>query len=166
MVIKEFYGKPRSTMHDGCQIVVPPILDKYSLECQQPLFKMAMVANVPWAMEPPPIGSDASKPLINRVTKLWRRLDANSTLSSSFPEYMKFAQITLIHVLGSVEDERAFSSLTFLKDKLQNRLDGDHLGLVVEMHNQSVYTLTSFPYEKCFKQWLNSCEFHRISTMA
>ena len=34
MVIKEFYGKPRSTMHDGCQIVVPHILDKYSLECQ------------------------------------------------------------------------------------------------------------------------------------
>ena len=105
-----------------------------------------------------PTGSDASKPLINPVTKLWRHLNANFALSSSFPEYMKLAQIALIHVLGSMEDERAFSSVTFLKDKLWNRLDGDHLGLVVGMHNQSVYTLTSFPYEECFKQWLNSCK--------
>ena len=114
----------------------------------------------------PPFGSDASKPLINPVTKLWRCLDANFALSNSFPEYMKLAQIALIHVLGSVEDERAFLLVTFLKDKLRNRLDGDHLDLVVGMQSQSVYTLTSFPYEECFKQWLNSCEFHRISTMA
>ena len=115
---------------------------------------------------PPPIGSNANKPLINPITKLWHRLDANSTMSSLFPEYMKLAQIALIHVLGSMEDERVFLSVTFLKDKLQNRLDGDHLGLVVGMHNQSVYILISFPYKWCFKQWLNSCKFHRISTMA
>ena len=57
---------------------------------------------------------------------------------------MKLVQIALIHVLGSMEDERAFSSMIFLKDKLWNRLDGDHLGIVVGMDNQSVYTLTSF----------------------
>ena len=127
---------------------------------------MAMVANSPWAMEPLLIESNASRSLINLVRKLWHHLDANSALSTSFLEYIKVAQIALIHVLGSVEDERAFSSVTFLKDKLCNTLDGDHLGLVVGIHNQSIYTLTLFPYEDCFEQWLKSCKFHHISTMA
>ena len=69
-------------------------------------------------MEPPTIGSDASKPFLNPVTKLWRRLDANSALSTSFLEYIKLAQIALIHLLGSVEDERAFSLVILLKNKV------------------------------------------------
>ena len=85
--------------------------------------------------EAPSIGSDASKPLLNLVTKLWCCLDSNSALSTSFLEYIKLGQIALIHILGLVKDERAFSSDTFLKEKLQNMLDGEHLGLVVEMHN-------------------------------
>ena len=109
---------------------------------------------------------DASKPILNLVTKLWKHLDANSSLCTSFPKYIKLTQIALIHILGSVEDERAFSSLTFLKDKVMNRFDGEHLGLVVGLHNQSVYTLSSFPYEDCFRQSLHLCEFHHISTMA
>jgi hypothetical protein len=165
-VLKEFYGEPRHVTRDGVWVHVPPVLESTRLEIEQPLFKMAMLANSPWAMEPPPVGSDASKEVVNPVTKLWRRLDANSALSTSFPEYIKLAQIAMIHVLGSVEDERAFSSVSFFKDKLRNRLDGDHLGLVVGMHNQSCFNLTSFPYDDCFKQWLKSCEFHRISTMA
>ena len=163
-MIKDFYGEPRFVVHDGVRSVAPPILDKYRLESEQPLFKMVMVANSPWAMEPPTIGLDASKPLLNPVTKLWRRLDANLVLSTSFPKYIKLAQIALIHLLGSVEDKRAFSSVTLLKNKVRNRLDGEHLGLVVGMYNHSVYSLTSFPYKDCFKQWLKSCEFHCIST--
>ena len=153
-------------MHDGVRTVAPPLLDKYCLESKQPLFKMAMVANSPWAMEPPTIGSDASKPLLNLVTKLWRRLDANSELSTSFPKYIKLAQIVLIHLLGSVEDKHAFSMVTLLKNKVRNRLDGEHLSLVAGMYNWSVYSFTSFSYEDYFKQWLRSCKFHCISTMA
>ena len=134
-MIKDFYGEPRSVVHDGVCTVAPPIMDKYCLESEQPLFKMAMVANSPWAMEPPTIGSDASKPLLNPVTKLWRCLDANSALSTSFPEYIKLAQIALIHLLGSIEDEHVFSLVTLLKNKVQNRLDGEHLGLVGGMYN-------------------------------
>ena len=163
-MIKDIYSKLRSVVHNGVRTVAPPILDKYRLESEQPLFKMAMVANSPWAMEPPMIGSDASKPLVNPVTKLWLCLDANSVLSTSFLKYIKLVQIALIHLLGSVEDEHALSLVTFLKNKVQNRLDGKHLGLVVRMYNQSVYSLTSFPYEDCFTQWLKFCEFHRIST--
>ena len=165
-MIKDFYGELWSVVHDGVCIVAPPVLDKYGLESEQPLFKMAMVANSSWAMEPPTIGSDASKPLVNPVTKLWHRLDANLALSMSFPEYIKLVQIALIHLLGSIEDECAFSSVTLLKNKIQNRLDGEHLNLVVRMYNQLVYSLTLFPYEDYFKQWLRSYEFHYINTTA
>ena len=102
---------------------------------------------------------------MNLVTKLWQHLDANFTLSNSFLEYIKLSQIVVIYVMSFVEDRRAFSLVAFLKDKLYNRLDGDHLGLVVGTHNQSVYILKSFLYNDYFKQWLKSCKFHRINTM-
>jgi hypothetical protein len=152
-VLKEFYREPKWVGKEGEKRLIPAVLDKYKLESEQPLFKMAMVSNSAWAMEKPPPGFNPHIPILNPLTKLWKQLDANS-----FPEYIKLAEIAMVHVLGSVEDERAFSSLTFLKDKLRNRLDGDHLGIVVGMHGQSVYTLETFPYDDCFKQWVHSAE--------
>ena len=92
-------------MRDSETIVVPPVLDKFFLESEKPLFKMAMLTNLRWAMESLPIGHDASKAVVNPITKLWRKLDANSDLSTSFLEYIKLAQIALIHAVGSVKDE-------------------------------------------------------------
>ena len=57
-------------MWDDKRIVVLPILDKFHLELEQSLFKMAMVANLPWTMELPQIDYDLSKPLFNPITKL------------------------------------------------------------------------------------------------
>jgi hypothetical protein len=39
-------------------------------------------------------------------------------------EYMKVANIVVTDVLGSVEDERTFSTLKFMKLKLRNSLGG------------------------------------------
>jgi hypothetical protein len=138
-VLKEFYGEPKWVEKKGEKRLIPAVLDKYKLESEQPLFKMAMVSNSAWAMEQPPQASTPHIPILNPWTKLWRQLDANSALSTSFPKYIKLAEIAMVDVLGSMEDERAFSSLTFLKDKLRNQLDGDHLGIVVGMHGQSIY---------------------------
>ena len=71
----------------------------------------------------------------------------------------------MIHVLGSVEDKRTFSALNFLKDRLRNRLD-EHLGVVVGMHAQSVYSLRNFPYDDCFKQWILATERQRYAVTA
>jgi hypothetical protein len=51
---------------------------------------------------------------LNPLTRLWRMLDANTALAGEVSEYIKLAQLAMVHVLGSVEDERCFSSLTFL----------------------------------------------------
>jgi hypothetical protein len=146
------------------QAADPPVLDRYKLESEQPLFKMAMINNSEWALELPPLGAHPAVPFVNPLTKLWWEFDANSALSASFPEYIKLAQIAVIHLLGSVEDERTFSSLTFVKDKLRNRLEGLHLGVVIGMHAQAVYSFKTFPYDDCFKQWVHSAERYRYGT--
>jgi hypothetical protein len=89
--------------------------------------------------------------LLNPTTKLWWILDANSTLVVQFLEYIKLAQIAMVHILGSVEDELCFSSLFFMKDKLHNRLAIDHLGVVIGIHKQNIYTLENFLYDNYFK---------------
>ena len=88
--------------------------------------------------------------LENPLTKLWRSVACNRAFVSNFPEFAKLVEIAIIQVLRSVEDERAFSSLSFLKDKTRNRLDNVHLSLVVGMHAQKVYTLKTFFYDACF----------------
>jgi hypothetical protein len=151
-VIKDFFGEPRWIGEGEQRKLIPPILDRFKLELEQPLFKVAMISNAHQAMEGP---QD-----LNPLTKLWRHLDSNVNLAKAFGEYVKLAEIAMIHVLGYVEDERAFSALTFLKDKVRNKLD-DHLPVVIGMHAQQVYTLANFPYDKCFEQWVHSAERYR-----
>jgi hypothetical protein len=63
------------------------------------------------------------------------------------PEYLKLAEIGCAFVLGSVEDERIFNSLKFLKSRLRNRLE-DVLPLVVRMHGQKFFTQETLLYKK------------------
>ena len=111
-----------------------------------------MVSNAMYAMEPPFN--------TNPFMKLWRSLDANTALVAQFPKYLKLAQLAMVHVLGSVEDECVFSLLTFLKDKLRNRLSTDHLGIVIGMHAQNVFTLENFLYDTCFQSWVQLAKYY------
>jgi hypothetical protein len=134
------------------------------LEVEQPLFKVAMLNNSTAALEMPPLGS-STVPVLNPLTRIWRLLDGNLTLNKCFPEFIKLAEIAMIHVLGSVEDERTFSSLNFLKDRLWNRLDM-HQQVIVGVHGQQVYKMENFPYDACFKQWVLSAEVYRYGVSA
>jgi hypothetical protein len=60
-------------------------------------------------------------------------------------EYFKVVDIDIAQMIGSVEDERCFSTLAFTKSKLRNRFN-DHLDLVVYMFAQKFYNLENFPY--------------------
>ena len=163
-IIKDFYGNPKWVGEGDSRRHVLPVLDTFALESEQALFKIAMISNAHAAMELPPLNAPAHQ-LVNPVTKLWRILDANTSLGNKFAEYIKLAQIAMIHILGSVEDERTFSALNFLKDKLRNRLD-HHVDVVVGMHCQNVYSLKTFPYEDCFKQWILATERQRYAMTA
>ena len=59
---------------------------------------------------------------------------------------------------GSVEAERAFSSMNFVKDKLRNRLAPEHLNVALRLKLQDSYSVQNFPYEKALKKWLAVCQ--------
>jgi len=68
---------------------------------------------------------------LNPLTRLWSYQDSCTILRIKiFLEFYKLVEIAIVQVLGSIEDERCFSSLSFLKNKLWNSLD-THLECVV-----------------------------------
>ena len=69
-------------------------------------------------------------------------------------EYFKLAEIGVCLVVGSVEDERCFFNLKFLKLCQRNRLE-KYLPLVVRMFGQQHYILENFPYKKALESWKN-----------
>jgi hypothetical protein len=68
----------------------------------------------------------------NPVTKLWEKIGNNALMLNRLSEFFKIADITMTTILGSVEDERTFSMLGFMKNKLVNRLGG-HLDICVKL---------------------------------
>lgn len=150
-IIKDNYCVPKHIGTGKDEKLIPPVLDAWRLETQQGMFKTAMMSNAERVMEPP---FD-----VNPLTRLWRLLSANFHTNSLFSEYVKLAEIAMVHVLGSVEDERCFSSVSFLKDKLRNALE-EHLPLVVGMYSQKIYTIESFPYDSTFDKWNKGAQKH------
>jgi hypothetical protein len=55
-------------------------------------------------------------------------------------------------VLGSVQDERTFSTVSFMKSRLRNHLD-THLALVAGFKSQNFYILENFPYDAAYESW-------------
>jgi hypothetical protein len=64
-------------------------------------------------------------------------------------------KIVVIQMLGLVEDERTFSTISFMKSKLRNRLN-EHLNIAVGMYFQTFFGLNTFPYDTCFEDWKES----------
>ena len=60
-------------------------------------------------------------------------------------------------VPGSVEAERMFATMSFLKDNMRNRLT-THLGPCARIYSQSTYSLANFPYEEALKHWHAAAE--------
>jgi hypothetical protein len=56
------------------------------------------------------------------------------------------AKLVVFQIMGSMEDERNFSYLTFMKTRLWNRL-WEHLDLVVRIFAQPFYSIDIFPYD-------------------
>jgi hypothetical protein len=123
------------------RFVIPPLLNRWQLDVEHAMFKLCMTINSKVAMEPP---FD-----FNSLIYIWKTINASWVLTHSFLKYFKLAVMTIIHVLDSVEDGCYFSSLTFLKNKLQATLN-PYLPLVVGMYNQFFYILKTFPYVATF----------------
>lgn len=111
----------------GNFVVSPLILSLGTMNLQQIFFKCTMKANVIVAMEPPFH--------VNSFIRLWWTLSIFWVLNNCFLEIFKSVEIDAIQVLGSVEDEHTFSTLSFMKSKLQNKL-WEHLPTIMGMFSQ------------------------------
>jgi hypothetical protein len=65
------------------------------------------------------------------------------------------------HIMGSVEDERCFFNLRFMKSKLRNTLT-THLDLVVKMFAQKFFTLNTFPFVVAMSSWTIAKSHHGV----
>jgi len=150
LVLKSFYYHAKSVNASvggvGQTHTIAKMLSATNLDNQQGLFKVTMQANAEATCSPPFH--------VNPMIKLWRSLSQSWHLQKLIFEYFKVVEIGCCMVLGSVEDERCFSTLKFLKSCQCNRL-GKHLPLVVHMFGQKYYTLDNFPYKDAINSWKN-----------
>ena len=105
---------------------INPIVLLVNLDMQTSLFKMTMKDNAHAIM----------KKLyhINLGARLWCSIDTNSFICHSLLECIKVAEVALVMVLGSVQDKRTFSQVSFMKNKLRNQLT-TNLSLAVGFKN-------------------------------
>lgn len=89
---------------------------------------------------------------VNPLTKLWTKLVASSLLTLCMYEYFCLAEIAIACVIGSVEDERTFNTLTFIKSYLRNRM-GVHLNCTILMYAQGFWQRKTFPYLDAITIW-------------
>ncbi len=91
-------------------------------------------------------------PRLRSQQKMWALLVNNQIMSHKLHEWLKFTEFFMVMVLGSVEDEKCFSTLSFIKNKLRNRLV-KHLDLILHMYAQIFYFLEIFSFSTIMKSW-------------
>lgn len=98
------------------------------------------------------------------ITKLWTTLSGSEFLLQNMSEYFKLVDLCQTMILGSVEDERMFSALTFLKSKLRNKLD-KNVDTCLRLY-VTKYEVDNFPYERAVALWRSNCERRGENNMA
>ena len=73
-----------------------------------------------------------------------------------YPEWLKLAELVLVMVPGSVEDERMFSALKYLKNPQCNRLKDEHLTACARGFKSPQFSFMSFPYPDAIGKWLDA----------
>jgi hypothetical protein len=184
MSIKNHYGVSKSMKSlDGSRVTrVPPLIDFDKLLAQQDVFQDVMRelskdyiskpnarasdvsdddddddhddhddADNPSDRRPCPKNSDANIP---GITKLWRKISLSTTTLENISAWVRFANLALAIPIGSVDNERTFSAMKYIKSAIRNRLVGVHLNSCVRLFVQDSFEVHTFPYEKAYDFWL------------
>ncbi len=93
--------------------------------CATRIFKLPMKSCIAQAMaKMMALTTNKAHPIVvNPLTCLWHVINIFQLLFPTFLEYLNLAKIATIHILGSIEDEQCFNSISFLKDKVRNHLN-------------------------------------------
>jgi hypothetical protein len=133
-VLKKQYGNPILVPNSA---PVTPLLDSKRLDQQLASFKIAM---------------ETGK-ACGSMTSCWQVLASMPTMFKSISEFARLAELVIAIPVCSVENERVFSVLKYIKSPIRNKLTV-HLNTAVRMFAQSSFTLEDFDYDKAFEFWM------------
>ncbi|KAF5833715.1 hypothetical protein DUNSADRAFT_9913 [Dunaliella salina] len=88
----------------------------------------------------------------------WASVAGNVDQRGRVSEWLQLARIASVQVPGSVEEERLFSKLAFIKDERRNRLEAEHLNVCLILATQRMYSFTDFPYISAMRKWFAARE--------
>ena len=140
-VLCRHYGTEHSTA-DGRK--VPALLDAKLLREQSSFFAQIAASASKAAMS----GAGAAP-----VTLFWRDLSTPGYIADRTSEFRKAAELALVLVPGSVDEERTFSAMNFIKSDVRNRLKGDHLSMCIRLYSSQFHTVSTFPYQEAIDIW-------------
>jgi hypothetical protein len=124
-VLKTFFCTPKKI--GVVEHVVLDVLCASTLYVQKFMFKITMKSDAKVALGPPST--------INPLTKMWGIIFHSIVIFHNISKYVKPTQIAMIQVLGSMEEEKVFNNLNFIKTKICNQ-SIDNLVLCVHMFGQ------------------------------
>jgi hypothetical protein len=88
----------------------------------------------------------------NHLKCMWSIVLGFKVFILGISKYVKLAKLVMCQVLGFVEDECCFNTLSFMKGKFCNCFI-THLDVCVRVSSQDFYNLESFPYTKAIVAW-------------
>ncbi len=112
---------PHKTFNFELLVVAP--LDELKLESQASLFKTTILHNASKILK-----KDGKE--CNHLIRMRLRISSFKVFTLGIFKYVKLAKLAMCQVLGFVEDECCFSTLSFMKGKLHYRLT-THLNVCV-----------------------------------
>jgi hypothetical protein len=89
---------------------------------------------------------------LNLMIRLWCKITTNPILNHKLSKFMKLVEIVIVQVFNLVEDECTFNTISFMKNRLQKRLN-IHLDLYTHSFSQWFFTLQSFHYDQAIAKW-------------
>ena len=110
-----------------------------------------------------PSRKSRKKPNITTLCQeFWTYVEENPGRASTLKEWILLAKLIFVMVPGSVEEERMFSAMKYLKNLYRNRLNEKHLTLCARAFHHSRLTIDNFPYKEAIRHWLEVKERRMI----
>ena len=90
------------------------------------------------------------------TASFWHTCSNSVELKCSLSDWLSLANIALVQVFGSVEEERLFSKLAFVKEERRNRLLLDHLNVCLVLATQRMWAFRDFPFLRAVQKWFEA----------
>ena len=93
------------------------------------------------------------------------RVNESSFLVDRLSAWVRLAQIMLVLPVGSIENERAFSAMNYLKSSVRNSLQEPHLNACMRIF-RSKYTFQAFPMDSVLHEFLGAKDRRMLTAVA